>query len=119
MPYNIIRSRASAPHGTKGCAYELMSSQLARNWKTCPQAPVKKTRAKYNPLWQGEHAETKAKLYITTRQDHYELMVLYEANKLILSQRIDHCGVHSLVDVMDILVAAPMSAPHPPPRRGV
>ena len=84
--------------------------------------PVKKTRAKYNPLWQGEHEQTNAKLYITTRQDHFELMVLYEAKKLILSQRIEHCGVHYLVylvDVMDILVAAPMSGPYPPPRRGV
>lgn len=59
-----------------------------------PQAPVKRGRAKYNPLWEGHHMHTNAKLYITIRKDHHELLVLYEANKLILSHRLDHCGAH-------------------------
>ena len=54
----------------------------------------RRTRAAYNPLWEGIHPDTNAKLYITVRQDHHELMVMYEGGKMILSHRIDKCGVH-------------------------
>ena len=74
----------------------------------------KKGKAKYNPLWEGHHINSKEKLYITIRKDHSELLVLYEANKMILSQRLDQCGVHyQYYNIMGILVAAPMSVSYP------
>jgi hypothetical protein len=58
------------------------------------RSQAKRTKAKYNPLWEGTHDTTKAKLYITIKKDHFELLVLYESSKIILSHRLDQCGVH-------------------------
>jgi hypothetical protein len=70
------------------CSYILI--QLGVSTQAAP--PEKKTRGDFP--WKGVHATTKARLWISTKQDRHLLMCLWENGKMILSQRVDHCGAH-------------------------